>query len=67
MADLLNFARKGVYGDLMEYFRSKSRRFRESAEEEKFIYLSTGVEFRSFKMLQKDEENISNFAVDYGF
>ena len=39
MANFAQFCEKEIYGDLLEYFETKFRRFWESAEKEKFVSL----------------------------
>ena len=46
MVDFGQFYKEGIYGDLLEYFRTNSRRFKESVKEENFVSLSTKVELR---------------------
>ena len=44
MADFAQLCKETIYGDLLEYFGIKSRRYQKSAEEENFVSIST--EFR---------------------
>ena len=46
IVDIAQFCKKGISGDLLEYFGTKSRRFHKNVEEENFLYLTIEVKLR---------------------